>query len=349
MLGPSVSDKADRFGLMFVRAVLQRSILLALVFATAACGGRTSGAGADSSACIAPDEPVFIKGGDFIMGADDAYPEEGPAHQVTVSSFWLDPAEVTVARFSAFVEETGYVTVAEKPVDAATMEGLAIHDTAALEPGGAVFQPSPDISLSALSWWKYVPGANWRYPRGPDKSRAAPSEPATQIAFKDAVAFAEWAGGRLPTEAEWEYAARGGRVSAAAQTSPPDNANTWQGIFPVQNTKQDGFEGVAPTGCFEPNKLGLYDMIGNVWEWTATWYAPRHRVDETEDPVGPAPAESYDLHNPGTPVRVIKGGSYLCAENYCMRYRPAARHAQDTGLGTNHIGFRVAYDSIKKQ
>ncbi len=326
------------------RLFIHKLCLLAPLILAGACGAGTMDAEAGDGACAAPSEPVFIAGGDFIMGEDDAYPEEGPAHRVSVSSFRLDPVEVTVARFSAFVASTGYVTVGEKPVDPATMEGVPISDAAVLEPGGAVFQPSPDISLNALSWWKYEPGANWRYPRGPDKPAAAPSEPVTQIAFEDAVAFAQWAGGRLPTEAEWEYAARGGGGHAASPAGPPAEANTWQGIFPVQNIEEDGFEGVAPTGCFKANAFGLHDMVGNVWEWTATWYAPRHRTDETSDPSGPSAADSYDPRSPETPVRVIKGGSYLCAENYCARYRPAARHAQDTGLGTNHIGFRVAYD-----
>ncbi len=326
-----------------------RALLLAPSLFMAACGGDSdvaSETSAEENACAAPSAPVFIEGGDFVMGVDDAYPEEGPAHRVTVSSFWIDPAEVTVARFAAFVEATGYVTVAEKTIDPATVEDAPAADASLLEPGGAVFQPSPDVSLSAFNWWKYVAGANWRYPQGPEKPRAALSEPVTQIAFEDARAFAQWAGGRLPTEAEWEYAAKAGGTISETTSSPPADANTWQGIFPVQNTKRDGFEGVAPAGCFAPNAFGLYDMIGNVWEWTANWYAPGHEEGEGANPQGPAVDRSYDPRSPGVPVRVIKGGSYLCAENYCIRYRPSARHAQETGLGTNHIGFRIVYDRL---
>ncbi len=282
------------------------------------------------------------------MGRDDAYPEEGPAREVAVSSFWIEPTEVTVERFAAFVAETGYVTVAEMPVDPATLGNLEVTDETVLEPGGAVFDPTAETVASGLNWWRYAPGATWRHPRGGDRPAAAPDEPATQIAFEDARAFAAWAGGRLPTEAEWEYAARAGSDADSTGFAPPAHANTWQGFFPVQNTKEDGFEGVAPVGCFAPNAYGLYDMIGNVWEWTADWYAPR-RADEAKDPQGPPEEASGDPASPGVPVRVIKGGSYLCAENYCMRYRPAARHAQETGLGTNHIGFRVAYDRAPRQ
>ena len=307
-----------------------RRHLLALAFLVIGACGRAPDVTAPAAAdCVAASEPVFIEGGDFIMGDDGAYPEEGPARTLAVSSFWIDPAEVTVDRFAAFVAATGYATIAERP------DGPA--------PGGAVFQPASDAVAGGINWWRYVPGANWRRPQGPDMPAAAPNEPVTQIAFDDALAFAEWAGGRLPTEAEWEFAARAGAPHRAGSYAPPQAANTWQGFFPVQNTAEDGFEGVAPAGCFAPNGFGLYDMIGNVWEWTADWYAPQ-RPDETRDPKGPSQQASYDPANPGVASRVIKGGSYLCAKNYCMRYRPAARHAQDTGLGTNHIGFRLAYD-----
>lgn len=266
------------------------------------------------------------------MGGDNAYPEEAPVQEVLVGSFWLDATEVTVDRFSEFVVSSGYVTVAERRTDGAPWL-----------PGGAVFLPPQDAMVTGLSWWKYVPGATWRYPQGPGKQPAAAAEPATQIAFEDALAFAAWAGGRLPTEAEWEFAARVG--DPGEDFDPSAEANTWQGVFPVLNSKEDGFEGVAPVGCFQPNGYGLYDMIGNVWEWTADWYAPQ-RSDETEHPTGVAQEVSYDPSSPGVPVRVIKGGSYLCARTFCMRYRAAARQPQDTGLGTNHIGFRLAYDRI---
>ncbi|PQA86009.1 formylglycine-generating enzyme family protein [Hyphococcus luteus] len=306
------------------------------------CNEAELEASATDRQCLAPTEPVFIQGGDFIMGSNATYPEEGPAREVSVSSFWITPTEVTVGQFAEFVRDAGYVTVAERPVDPSAYAGIDVKDASALQPGGAVFRPQ---SVAAeLNWWRYAPGADWRRPQGPDAPAAKASEPVTQVAFEDAAAYAQWAGGRLPTEAEWEYAARaGGDASVNEISTPPGGANTWQGLFPVQNTKEDGYEGVAPVGCFPPNAYGLYDMIGNVWEWTGDWYAPRHETAK-RNPSGPEKQESYDPANPGVPARVIKGGSYLCAENYCMRYRPAARHAQETGLGTNHIGFRVVYD-----
>ncbi|MEZ5892917.1 MAG: SUMF1/EgtB/PvdO family nonheme iron enzyme [Parvularculaceae bacterium] len=277
---------------------------------------------------------MFIGGGRFVMGSDVSYPEEGPASEETVASFWIDATEVTVARFAAFVAATGYVTTAERAPDLTGMPGASGD---ALKPGGAVFQPAPDIGGGAMSWWKYVPGAYWRFPRGPDYPAAAPNEPVTQIAYTDALAFAGWAGGRLPTETEWEFAAQAGDAAPAADPHQPENANTWQGIFPVQNTGEDGFDGVAPAGCFAPNTFGLYDMIGNVWEWTADAYAPRHG------------AVAQDAASMDAATHVIKGGSYLCAQNYCIRYRSAARQPQESGLGTNHVGFRVAYDEKPAQ
>ena len=297
--------------------------------------------------CTPETAPVHIKGGSFIMGSNTSYREESAARPVTVSSFWIDPTEVTVGAFARFVKDTGYVTIAEKAVDPADYPSVdldAYPDLASMfEPGGAVFVPQPGADRSGLNWWRYVPGANWRYPQGPDKPAAKPDEPVTQIAFDDARAYADWAGGHLPTEAQWEYAALAGETNRAFGPKARKNANTWQGIFPVANTAEDGFEAVAPVGCFEPNANGLYDMLGNVWEWTTDWYAPS-QAGETDNPTGVPKALSRDPANPGVPSRVIKGGSFLCASNYCQRYRPAARHPQETGFGTNHIGFRLVYD-----
>lgn len=294
-----------------------------------------------------PTGAVEIEGGQFTMGSDANYREESPSRTVTVDTFWMDRTEVTVERFARFVEETGYETVAERPVDPETMPDVDLEarpDLAPIfEPGGAVFRPGDVETLRNASWWHYVPGANWRHPQGPDAPEAAPREPVTQIAFEDAEAFASWAGGRLPTEAEWEYAALAADEGASSTSARPRNANTWQGIFPVENTGEDGFDGVAPAGCFAPNANGLHDMLGNVWEWTTDWYAPFPAAD-TDNPQGVPQDRSFDPANPGVPSRVLKGGSFLCAENYCQRYRPAARHPQETGLGTNHIGFRLVYD-----
>jgi formylglycine-generating enzyme required for sulfatase activity len=285
---------------------------------------------------------VTVPGGTFTLGASNAYPEERPERVVSVDSFWIDAREVTVARFAEFVEATGYVSVAERPVDGSLYPDT---DPALLKPGGAVFTlPADGGAGSYLNWWRYIPGASWRAPRGPEAPAARPDEPVTQIAFEDAQAFAAWTGGRLPTEAEWEFAALGGGDDPAEPKTAPSEANTWQGVFPFVNTAVDGFEGVAPGGCFAPNGYGLYDMLGNVWEWTNDWYAPQHADEVSNNPLGVRAEDAFDPNNPGLPSRVVKGGSYLCAPSYCIRYRPSARHAQDTGLGTNHIGFRVVYD-----
>lgn len=252
------------------------------------------------------------------MGRSDTYPEEGPPRTVTVKDFWIDRTEVSTARFAAFVKATGYVTVAERPVDPKEFPE-AKGDF--LKPGGAVFQkPSAAQPLNIMSWWSYIPYADWRRPGGPETPPARPEHPVTQVAFADAQAFAEWAGGRIPTEAEWEYAALAGGQPPANPKATPKGANVWQGFFPLNNTTADGFEGVAPVGCFEPNAFGLYDMIGNVWEWTESLYAP------------------------GSPRFTIKGGSYLCSDNYCRRYRVAARENFEIDFSTAHLGFRIVQD-----
>ncbi len=264
------------------------------------------------TACAGNGAPFYVHldGGDFVMGDDGFYPEERPVRQARVGPFAMRATEVTNRQFTAFVEATGYVTVAEREPP----QGGA--------PGSAVFiAPDPQKPLQPLSWWHWVEGASWRAPEGPGSSiDVRMDHPVVHIAYEDAAAYAAWAGDRLPTEEEWEYAARAdGTVGNAPYRvengNPVASANIWQGLFPVLNTTDDGHNGTAPAGCYDANAFGIHDMIGNVWEWTDT---------------------------PGNAAfGTIKGGSFLCAPNYCMRFRPAARQAQETGLGTNHIGFRT--------
>ncbi len=288
---------------------------------------------------------VLIPAGTYVMGAAGIYPEERPEHTVQIDAFRIDAHEVTNEQFARFVNDTGYVTVAERPTDPADWpEGGEIF----AQPGSVTFTP-PTMSNPTRSWWSYTPGANWRHPEGPDSDIVGREHhPVVHVAWEDAQAYAKWAGRALPTEAQFEYAARsareGQRYAWGGDEVAPEGeyqANTWQGMFPVQNSESDGYRGTAPVGCFPPNDYGVYDLIGNVWEWTADWYAPAHDPGDTNNPQGPSAERSYDPNNAGFPVKVIKGGSYLCAPNYCKRYRPAARHAQDAGLGTAHIGFRT--------
>ena len=279
---------------------------------------------------------AWIPAGSFLMGSEDFYPEERPVRRVEVDGFWMDERPVTVAEFRRFVKATGYVTVAERPLDPADYPDA---DPRALVPGALVFRRArgPVDLRDYRQWWAYVPGATWNRPEGPASdtySRAR--HPVTQVAFEDAEAYAAWAGKALPTEAEWEYAARGGLEGAAYAWGDdpfPDGramANTWQGEFPWQNLRLDGYEGTSPVGSFEPNGHGLFDMTGNVWEWTC-------------DPFGVAPVKSPCCAPDAggdIPRRVIKGGSHLCAPNYCLRYRPAARQGEAVDTSTGHIGFR---------
>ncbi|MEM5518309.1 formylglycine-generating enzyme family protein [Henriciella sp. AS95] len=299
------------------------------------------------AACVEALPPVWVEGGRFTLGSNETYREEAAANEVDVSGFWMDPTEVTVGDFDKFVKATGYVTIGERGLDEDDVDAEILKAypqyRELMVPGGAVFKPNARSSLRNANWWAFVPDANWRYPEGPDEVAAEPSHPVTQIAYEDAAQYAAWVGGRLPSEAEWEYAALAGQSNEEFGSAPPSEANTWQGIFPVINTADDGFAEVAPVGCFAPNQNGLYDMLGNVWEWTADPYAPGHATHRPDAPSS-AEKESSVSTPDEPPARVIKGGSFLCAANYCRRYRPAARQPQETGLGTNHIGFRVVYD-----
>ncbi len=310
---------------------------------------------------------VWIVGGEFSMGSTDplARPDESPVHRVRVKGFWLDQTEVTNAQFRAFVDATDYKTVAERPLDWEQMKKQAAPGTPKpapedLLPGSLVFaSPAGPVDLRHHSqWWRWVDGASWRRPEGPGSSLSGRADhPVVHIAYEDALAYCAWAGKRLPTEAEWEYAARGGldgKVNSwGDEPIDPTRANTWQGVFPNEDLGKDGFKGAAPVKSFPANGYGLYDMAGNVWEWCSDLYHPdtyARRVREsgpqgiTSDPTGPT--RSFDPRNPHEPVlRVMRGGSFLCHDSYCASYRPSARMASSPDTGLSHTGFRCAADA----
>ena len=295
----------------------------------------------------------LLRGGDFLMGSNDHYPEERPLRAARVGDFWIDEHPVTNRQFATFVAATGYRTFAEIPPDPADYPGMPLEMARA---GSAVFTPTAGpVDLDDPSqWWRFEFGADWRHPLGPDSSiDEILDHPVVQIAFADAQAYAQWAGKALPTEAEWEFAARGGRPDSAFpwgdELAPGGRmmANYWQGEFPWRNTLEDGYARTSPVGAFPPNDLGLFDMIGNVWEWTTDWYG---QETSQKGPSCCAPplarlapeAESYDPAHANLRIgrKVVKGGSHLCAANYCQRYRAAARHPQPVDSPTSHIGFR---------
>ena len=294
------------------------------------------------SKTVRTDDMVRISGGTFRMGSNDHYPEEAPVHRVSVDGFWIDCTPVTNRQFKDLVKATAYVTTAQVPPDPANYPG-AVPDM--LYSGSLVFAaPQHVADLRDWSrWWSFMKGADWRHPYGPRSHvNTLDNHPVVHVSFADAGAYARWAGKDLPTEAEWEFAARGGledREFAWGSEFMPSGqhmANTWQGSFPVQNLNEDGYERTSPVTAFAQNGYGLHDMIGNVWEWTADWYAPKHEADAPkaccipENPRGGREAGSYDPNQPNIriPRKVLKGGSHLCAPNYCRRYRPAARHAE---------------------
>lgn len=298
---------------------------------------------------------VDLPGGTFTMGSDDHYPEEAPTHRVRVGAFSIDAHQVTNAQFAKFVRKTRYVTVAERPVDPADFPGAPPEN---LQPGSLVFTPTPGpVDLRHVSqWWTWTPGAYWSAPEGPGSSvKRRPDHPVVHVAYEDAVAYATWAGASLPTEAEWEYAARGGLEGTAFtwgdEVRPGGRimANTWDGPdFPWKHTRESGYSRTAPVGSFPPNGFGLFDMAGNVWEWTSDWWTDRH-PDEVakpccvpDNPRGGDLEQSLDPAQPQFRIgrKVVKGGSHLCADSYCLRYRPAARRPQMVDTGTSHMGFR---------
>jgi len=311
----------------------------------------------DNGIAAAPDaDPaqgmVLVPGGEFVMGSDRHYPEEKPAHRVRVDGFWIDRFPVSNRDFGRFVQETGYVTFAEIAPDPKDYPGI-LPDM--LKPGSMVFSPpSRPVDLgNYANWWAFVAGADWRHPYGPHSSlEGLDDHPAVHVAYQDAEAYAAWAGKALPSEAEWEFAARGGldgKEFAWGDELVPGGrhmANTWQGQFPWQNLAEDGYTRTSPVGAYPPNGFGLHDMIGNVWEWTTDWYASQHPAQKSccipANPRGVSETESYDPGQPQfrIPRKVVKGGSHLCAPNYCRRYRPAARHAQPIDTAMSHVGFR---------
>lgn len=300
---------------------------------------------------VAPTGMVWIPAGEFWMGVEHPkMPDSRPVHRVAVDGFWIDKTEVTNAEFAEFVKATNYVTVAERTPKAEDFPGAPPENLVA---GSVVFAP-PDHEVpldSHFRWWTYIKGANWRHPEGPDSNIQGKEDyPVVHIAWDDAVAYATWAGKRLPTEAEWEYAARGG-LERKPFTWGDDfapggkqQANTFQGRFPNRNTRDDGYATIAPVAKFKSNGYGLFDMAGNVWEWTSDWYRPDTYARQAAlggTPKNPhGPDSSFDPSEPGVKKRVMKGGSFLCTDEYCSRYMPGGRGKGDIYTGTNHLGFR---------
>jgi len=301
----------------------------------------------------APAGMVWVPGGTFWMGCENCgMPDALPSHLASVDGFWMDRAPVTNTEFARFVKATGYITVAERDLDPTDSPGVPADK---LVPGSAVFQPtSHAVSLdNPLRWWRYTPGASWKHPEGPgDSVRARADHPVVQIAFEDATAYAQWAGKRLPTEAEFEFAARGGldrnRYSWGNELKPGDKAvaNTWQGEFPARDRADDGYAGTSPVTAFPPNGFGLYDMGGNVWQWCADWYRPDYYAGlaaaggTARNPRGPA--TSFDPDEPGAAKRVLRGGSFLCSDQYCTRYLVGSRGKSEVTSATSNLGFRLA-------
>jgi formylglycine-generating enzyme required for sulfatase activity len=293
---------------------------------------------------------AWIPAGRFTMGANDGQPDERPLHDVKVRGFWMDRYEVTNDQFAKFVEATGYVTTAEKKPEASQFPGVPEEN---LVPGSVVFTPLERVeSLNDhMQWWRYQKGADWRHPQGPDSDlKGKGAHPVVHVSYFDCAAYAGWAGKRLPTEAEWEYASRGGLEQNpypwGRERFPKGlwMMNIWQGQFPSENTAQDGFAGTAPVGSFPPNGYGLYDMAGNVWEWVADWYRPDYYLGSPRDnPQGPA--DSFDPEEPGVAKRVGRGGSFLCSDMYCKGYRPSARQKTSPDTGLSHTGFRCVKDA----
>lgn len=295
------------------------------------------------------DDMAWIPKGSFQMGSED-FPDARPVHRVKLTKgFWMDKTEVTNAAFKQFIEDTGFKTVAERPLDPADFPGVPKDK---LVSGSAVFAPpSHPVSLNnPLQWWEYVAAASWKHPKGPESSiKGHENEPVVQVSFVDARAYCKWAGKRLPTEAEWEYAAKGGQDTPKyywGDSLRPHGkwmANIFQGDFPENNTMKDGYREVAPVKSFPPNPYGLYDMEGNVWEWVSDFYRPDYFENSpVENPQGPS--DSYDPMEPKAVSHVQKGGSFLCSDQYCLRYRAGSRGKGEENSASNNLGFRCVED-----
>ncbi len=293
---------------------------------------------------------TWIKGGTFTMGSEDGATDEKPLHEVTVKSFFMDKTEVTNEQFSEFVKATKYVTVAERPLTAKDLPGL-LPEFEGKSVSLCYRPPKGAVDLrDAMQWWAPVIGANWRHPDGPETDIVGKEKhPVVHVCWDDAQAYCKWAGKRLPTEAEWEFAARGGLEKAryvwGNEFSPNGKwmANTWQGKFPNENTGEDGFKGLAPVGSFPANGYGLFDMAGNVWEWCADWYLPDYYAKSPkENP--PGPTTSFDPDEPGVMKRSTRGGSWMCSDSYCLGYRPSARMKTSPDTGLANTGFRCVKD-----
>ncbi|TWF37259.1 formylglycine-generating enzyme required for sulfatase activity [Chitinophaga polysaccharea] len=344
------------------------NILLGLILLSA-CAGNSGKKKNDLTEKDTLNKMVLIPAGSFFMGADDStgMADEYPKHKVDVASFWMDEHEVTNEEFARFVESTGYVTTAEQPISKAELlaslpPGSPEPDSSVLAsmmaPGALVFTP-PDhkVPFNDISqWWSFVPGTSWKHPEGPSSNiNNRGKEPVTQVSWLDARAFAKWAGKRLPTEAEWEYAARGGLSGQLypwgneALTSGHPKANTWNGNFPYHNTQTDGYTGLAPVKSYLPNGYQLYDMSGNVWEWCDDWYDANYYIQGEKGVQNPAgPATAFDPDDPGQAKRVIRGGSFMCSDEYCRGYRVSARMKSTPESGLSNLGFRCVRSAGQK-
>jgi sulfatase modifying factor 1 len=336
-------------------------VFLLLIFGSWSCVEKTKKGSNPSQAKEGPKGMVWIPGGEFTMGTDDlqSYEYERPAHRVRVDGFWMDETEVTNQQFKEFIDATGYVTTAERTPDWNELKkqlppGTPMPDKKFLVPGSLIFTPPLHaVSLDDYSqWWKWKAGVSWKHPHGPESDLEDQwNHPVIHVSYEDAFAYSKWIGKRLPTEAEWEFASRGGkeneRYGWGEELNPQGRimANIFQGAFPVNDSGEDGFTGTSPVKSFPPNAFGLYDIIGNCWEWTSDFYNVKYYAELAAkglavNPKGPS--NSFDPTEPMVQKRVTRGGSFLCASDYCVNYRPSARQGSAVDTGMSHIGFRCA-------